>query len=221
MQPESDHPAMSADHSVRFFDDQFRRQVQAHDFALNPFEQVALPHLAGRVLDYGCGLGNLAVAAARRGCNVLALDASPAAIEHLQQVAADESLPIAAALADLRDHRIEGRFDAVVSIGLLMFFDCATAWRQLEQLQAAVQPGGIAAVNVLIAGTSFLDMFSPEGHCLFEPAELLARFAAWEQLVCTTQTFPAPHGTQKVFLTIVARKPHAEAAHRAGPPAGP
>ena len=66
-----DHP------SVAFFDQQFQRQIGAEEFALNPFETVALPHLTGRVLDYGCGLGNLAIAAARQACQVEALDASP------------------------------------------------------------------------------------------------------------------------------------------------
>jgi SAM-dependent methyltransferase len=65
---------MASDTSIRFFDTQFRHQVQAADLRLNPFEQRALPHLRGRVLDYGCGLGNLALAAARQGCEVLALE---------------------------------------------------------------------------------------------------------------------------------------------------
>ena len=67
---------MDTNRSVNFFDEQFRRQVAAGEYALNPFELAALPHLHGAVLDYGCGLGNLAVEAARRGCQVLALDAS-------------------------------------------------------------------------------------------------------------------------------------------------
>jgi SAM-dependent methyltransferase len=62
--------------SVRRFDEQFARQVREGDLRLNPFETAALPYLSGRVLDYGCGLGNLAVAAARRDCTVVALDAS-------------------------------------------------------------------------------------------------------------------------------------------------
>ena len=82
--------------SVRFFDEQFRRQLRDAELQLNPFEQAALPWLAGRVLDYGCGLGNLAVAAARRGCTVVALDGSPTAIAHLRAVARAESLPIEA-----------------------------------------------------------------------------------------------------------------------------
>ena len=32
---------MPTDRSLRFFDDQFRRQVRAQDFALNPFERLA------------------------------------------------------------------------------------------------------------------------------------------------------------------------------------
>jgi tellurite methyltransferase len=71
---------MSSNRSVEFFDRQFERQIQQTEAALNPFEQAALPHLRGRVLDFGCGLGNLALAAARAGCTVLALDASEVAI---------------------------------------------------------------------------------------------------------------------------------------------
>jgi len=60
----------SLSHSIHFFETQFRQQVAAGALHLNPFETLALPYLRGRVLDYGCGLGNLAVAAAQGGCEV-------------------------------------------------------------------------------------------------------------------------------------------------------
>jgi len=195
--------------SIAFFDSQFQRQVREGDLRLNPFEQAALPYLQGRVLDYGCGLGNLSVAAARQGCLVVALDASHAAIEHLRQVAADGALPIAAAEADLRSHRVEGEFDAVVCIGLLMFFDCACAFAQLQALQARVRPGGVAVVNVLQEGTTFLDMFDASAHCLFARGELALRFAGWEVLRLEEERFDAPRGLVKAFVTLVARKPTA------------
>jgi tellurite methyltransferase len=83
---------MNAIRSIAFFDTQFERQVKERDFALNPFEKLALPYLQGRLLDMGCGLGNLSVEAARRGCSVLALDASPNAIARIQQAATEEAL---------------------------------------------------------------------------------------------------------------------------------
>lgn len=193
--------------SIEFFETQFRRQAADGDAPLNPFETRVLPHLQGRVLDFGCGLGNLALAAARRGCSVLALDAAPTAIAHLRRRAAAESLAIEAAEADLRDYRIGGDFDAVACIGLLMFFACADARRQLAQLQERVRPGGVAAVNVLIEGTTFLDMFEPEGHCLFGREELAQAFAGWEILDQAWESFPAPGDTVKAFATLVARKP--------------
>jgi len=197
--------------SIQFFDTQFQKQAQAGDFQLNPFELAALPYLRGRVLEFGCGMGNLAFAAAQCGCSVLALDASPAAIAHIRQRAAKEKLPVQAELADLQDYPLEGEFDAVVSIGLLMFFDCPTAFRTLEKLKAHVRTGGVAVINVLVEGTTYLDMFDVDHHCLFSPGEMPSRFAGWRLLSSEFSNFEAPGGRTKAFATVIARKPdHAD-----------
>jgi tellurite methyltransferase len=198
---------VTSDFSIRFFDTQFQRQVRESDLALNPFERLALPYLRGRVLDFGCGLGNLALAAARQGCHVVALDASETAIEHLRRLAQAESLAVLAEQADLSVHEIRDEYDAIVCIGLLMFFDCPKAFAQLRHLQARVRPGGIAVVNVLVQGTTYLGMFDPSSHCLFARDALQERFAGWEVLRAEHQDFPAPGDTVKSFVTVIARKP--------------
>lgn len=197
---------MSDNHAVSFFDKQFQKQVSEQNFALNPFEAAALPHLAGSVLDLGCGLGNLAVAAARHGASVVAVDASSTAIEHIQQVAAEEKLTLRGVQADLRNYRIDHQHDTIVAIGLLMFFDRTRALELLEEIQRHVKPGGCAVINVLIEGTTFLGLFQPEHFYLFGRDELAQRFAGWQVLEHVYQTFPAPEHTEKVFETIVARK---------------
>lgn len=198
---------MKPSSSVDFFDRQFQQQARNSDRALNPFELAALPYLSGRVLDYGCGIGNLAFAAAERGCSVLALDASPTAIEHIQRRAATELLPVHGAVADLRDFELDEDFDSVVSIGLLMFFDCPTAFKALSNLQAHVREGGVAVVNVLVKGTTYLDMFDTAGYCLFSRSELETRFAGWNILHSGFRDFDAPGGKNKAFATVIARKP--------------
>jgi tellurite methyltransferase len=203
---------MNTNTSVDFFDRQFRQQVEQQDVQLNPFELEVLPHLHGRVLDFGCGLGNLALAAAAQGCSVLALDASPAAIAALRLRAQAAALPVEAIEADLRDYRIDDDFDCVVSIGLLAFFDCATALRVLAMLQDRVRRGGIVAINTLIEGTSYADMFGTAGRCLFARDELPGRFAGWEFLHSEFRDFEAPGQTIKSFLTLIARKPRQETA---------
>ena len=198
---------MNPGNSVQFFDQQFQRQLAKRELQLNPFEAAALPHLQGKVLDYGCGLGNLTVEAARRGCTLDALDASHSAIEHIRTVAIRESLPIRAVEADLANYEISDTYDAVVCIGLLMFFDCSTANRQLQALQDHVRPGGLAIVNVLTEGTTYMDMFSIGSHCLFKPDELRERFSNWDLLLYEVQSFAAPDNTRKLFATAIARKP--------------
>lgn len=193
--------------SVEFFDRQFERQVQGAATGLNPFEQSALPHLRGRVLDYGCGLGALSLAAAHAGCTVHALDGSEVAVRHLRRIAEAERPPICAEVADLRTHRLTELFDTVVSIGLLMFFDCATAERALAELESHLLPGGTLIVNVLVEGTTYMDMFDPQGYCLFERDALTRRFSTWAIVSSTWDDFAAPGGLNKSFATVIARKP--------------
>ena len=195
--------------SVEFFDQAFLHLPVASAGQLNPFEELALPYLQGEVLDFGCGMGNLAFAAASRGCTVTALDASPVAIEHILSRAASESASVLAALADLRAYPIEQEFDCVVSIGLLMFFDCLSAIQVLTELQSHVRPGGHAIVNVLVQGTTYTDMFDPLEHCLFAPLALQDSFADWHIEYAAISDFEAPHGTLKRFATVIARKPQA------------
>jgi tellurite methyltransferase len=137
---------------------------------------------------------------------VLALDASPTAIEHLAGRAAREGLAIRAELADLRTYAPAGEVDALVAIGLLMFFGPATARSQLARWQGHVRPGGIAVINVLIEGTTFHGMFDPAEHYLFKPDELRQAFAGWDIVSEAFDTFAAPGATHKVFATVIARK---------------
>jgi tellurite methyltransferase len=192
--------------SVDFFDTQFERQIRAGDFALNPFEQLALPHLRGRVLDLGCGLGNLAIDAARRGCSVLALDASVNAIARIRKVASAEGLSIEAKVTDLATCRITEDFDVIVSIGLLMFMESFCALKLLKEIQSHVRPDGLAIINVLIEGTTYLDMFEPGCYYLFGQNELRDEFAGWELVESRYDSFEAPGLSIKKFATVIARK---------------
>lgn len=194
-------------HAVDFFDRQFRDQIAAAAFALNPFEQAALPYLAGDVLDLGCGLGNLSLAAARSGCRVTALDGSPTAIERLAAAAAAEGLPVVARQADLGHAPLAGDYDAVVAIGLLMFFPRPCSTDLLAAVQHATRPGGIAVVNVLTQGTTFLDVFGAGEYTLFGRDEIEQAFAGWEILRSSHEGFDAPGATRKELATVIARKP--------------
>lgn len=195
--------------SIAFFDRQFERQVARDDYALNPFEEAVLPFVHGDLLDLGCGLGNLALAAAERGCRVTALDASPSAIVDLVRRARVRKLPIEAHVAELRHYVPAREYEGVVAIGLLMFFACDDARALLARLRDAVKPRGVIALNVLVEGTTWFEPFGGQPYCLFACDALSHAFAPWELLVSRHDDFPAPGGALKRFHTLVARRPEA------------
>lgn len=135
-----------ANRSIDFFDQQFRAQIAAGDFALNPFEQAALPFVRGRVLELGCGLGNLAIGAARAGARVVAVDASLPAIVHIADVSRAENLGMTAVVTDVSAYRLVGAYDTLVAIGLLMFLPRAAALEVLTAIMQHVAPGGCAVL---------------------------------------------------------------------------
>lgn len=202
---------MAANRTLEFFEAEFQKRVGAHDDAPSSFEEAALPYVTGRVLELACGLGHLSLAAARRGCEVIAVDASPTAIAHVSAVAREENLPLTAVRADLEQYELQGPFDTVVAIGILMFFPRDVALSLLDRVQRAVRPGGCAAVTVLVEGTTFMRVFDPDRHYLFARDELDRAFFAWDILVSRSGEAPAPDGTVRRFAMVIARKPRAAA----------
>ncbi len=194
--------------SIAFFDAQFRRQAAAGELSLNPFETRVLPYLGGTVLELGCGLGNLSIAAAGRGAQVLALDACAAAVDSLELVRAGPGSSVTASTADLSRYTPPGPFDAVVAIGLFMFFPRDLALEALQRAIDAVGDGGLFAANVLIEGTTYMDMFDTErGYFLFPEDALRRSVEKWELLDDRIESFEAAGATIKRFATVIARRP--------------
>ena len=190
--------------SVDFFENQFQKQVRDKEYELNPFEKLALDYLKGDILDLGAGLGNLSLEAGRRGHNVLAVEASVAAVDRINADAGKEGLAVKAVQADIMKWSFDRTYDTIIAIGLLMFFRRRTALKLLQDIQHHVKHGGRAIVNVLIEGTTYLGMFDPDNYYLFPRNELENHFAGWNILVCCTHEFPAAAGTVKKFATVIA-----------------
>ena len=102
---------------------------------------------AGPVLDVGCGSGDLAIALAGEGLEVLGVDFSEAAIQQARDRAAAPGRGVAGSLrfevADaLRPSLLRRRFGAVVDSGFLHLFDPPEAARFVDELAAVLVPGG-------------------------------------------------------------------------------
>ncbi|MFH1604268.1 MAG: methyltransferase domain-containing protein, partial [Pseudomonadota bacterium] len=152
--------------------------------------------MRGHVLDFGCGLGNLSLEAARRGATVVAVDASEIAIKRIRAAAMAEHLKIAATCVDIESFRMTGRFDTIIAIGLLMFFKREKALELLADIQEHVADGGHAIVNVLVEGTDHIGMFEPDHYYLFGRNELEERFKGWKVLLSRHDGFDAPGTTR-------------------------
>jgi hypothetical protein len=96
---------------------------------------------------------------------------------------------------------ISADYGCIVCIGLLMFFDCPTAFRFLLRLQSQVRPGGIAVNSVLVEGTTYIDI-RPSGHYLLR-SEMFDRFRGGAS---SFRILKYPKHAQAVS-TVVARKP--------------
>lgn len=110
-------------------------------------ELVELDWCEGRVLDIGCGTGELGLALAARGHSVTGVDLAPSAIERARRKATERGLDAEFVAADATQlDGYDGRFDTVVDSGLLHCLPPPEQRRYLEVLGRICRPGGRVAV---------------------------------------------------------------------------
>jgi ubiquinone/menaquinone biosynthesis C-methylase UbiE len=94
-----------------------------------------------KVLDVAAGNGNAALAAARRGCEVVATDYVGDLLERARQRAEADGVPLTTQIADAEDLPFEGAtFDAALSTVGVMF--TPDPRRAAQELIRVVRPGG-------------------------------------------------------------------------------
>lgn len=121
-----------------------------------------------RLLDAGCGTGALAVEAARRGADVVAVDISPTLIALAQERAPRDSGGgrVTFVVGDLVDPAL-GRFDHVVAMDSLIHYEGADIARTLASLAPRVSGSlvfTIAPSTPALAAMHALGQLFPRGN---------------------------------------------------------
>jgi SAM-dependent methyltransferase len=134
------------------------------------------------VLDAGCGTGRVAIELARRGLEVVGLDADPGMLSAARAKAPD----LEWVRADLSDFDLIGadgrrRFDAVVVAGNVMIFIVpGTEGAVLEHVARHVRPGGLVVAGFqLISGRLALDRYDELAAAA--GLTLAERYATWDR----------------------------------------
>jgi magnesium-protoporphyrin O-methyltransferase len=93
-----------------------------------------------RMLDAGCGTGTLAIEAARRGAEVVAIDLSPTLVNIAQKrlLDLDASLTVSFRVGDMRDMAL-GHFDFAVAMDSLIHYDVNDGVQTLAAIAAGIK----------------------------------------------------------------------------------
>jgi SAM-dependent methyltransferase len=144
-------PAIEGDPSHEVFRRQYAGGEAPWDIGEPQPEMVALEDagtFGPRVLDVGCGTGELALFLASRGHDVTGVDAVPEAIEQATQRAVDRDLDVCFRAADVLEVLPEliGRFHSVVDVGFFNALSDEQRTDFAEKLANTLAPGGVYAM---------------------------------------------------------------------------
>jgi SAM-dependent methyltransferase len=135
-----------------------------------------------RVLDAGCGTGRVAIELARRGLDVVGLDADPGMLS-AARAKAPELEWILADLSHFELSEADGRraFDAVVMAGNVMIFVVpGTEGAVVGQVARHLRPGGLMVAGFQVTpGRLSLDLYDELAGAA--GLVLAERFATWDR----------------------------------------
>lgn len=97
---------------------------------------------SSRILDLACGGGDQALEFARRGMSVVGVDLARVLVDHGNEAARRENLPVELIQGDMRDARFTDEFDACVIVDSFGFFDDDGNMKVLKVVEKALKPGG-------------------------------------------------------------------------------
>ena len=111
-----------------------------------------VPHFGlqpgSKVLDLMCGYGRHAIALAKKGIVVTAVDNLGDYIDEIMQVAEKENLPLQAVKHDVITYPLDADFDLAICMGnSLNFFNAADTIRLFSNIAAHLKPGGHLLIN--------------------------------------------------------------------------
>jgi SAM-dependent methyltransferase len=109
----------------------------------------ALGARPGRVLDLACGPGLYTSRLARKGCECIGVDFSPASIRHASELAAADGLECTYHHADVRDGHYGEGFDLVMMIyGQFNVFQRDRGLEILKHAHSALRSGGSLVLEI-------------------------------------------------------------------------
>ncbi len=176
---------------------------------------------SGRVLELGCGAGDLSLELAARGYEVFGVDIALTAIEWAREKARERGLHAdfqVGSVLDLENYADE-TFDLVLDGYCLHCIIGDDRPKFFAAARRVLKPGGLLHVNTMWDdGTwSTLPGFDPETRCQIWDGIALRYFGAVDELLVEVESagfeviqhtaLPRPHGNHVAMLLIDAWKP--------------
>src|SRR5258706_10061614 len=139
-----------------------------------------------KVLDIMCGYGRHAIALAKKGLAITAIDNLDEYIEEIQKAAKEGNLSVKAIKADIAQYKIDSSYDLAICMGnSLNFFSEEDIHRLVSNIYSHLKPGGHLLINTWSLAEIVIKNFSPrsweeregvkhiyEGKYLFRPTRI-------------------------------------------------
>ena len=117
-----------------------------------------------KVLDLMCGYGRHAIALARKGISVVAVDNLGDYTNEIAETSDKEQLPLKVITADVISYKMDDEFDLAMCMGnSLNFFNAEDTTKLLSNISAHLKPGGHLLINSWSLAEIAFKNFTPKG----------------------------------------------------------